>query len=656
MNRIIKILFATFVIFITMSSVSCKQKNEEEKVKITYLDTDDTILYETDIYKGEDAPEVIIVKEGYTFIGWDKELKNVQTDLTVKAMFTAKKFKVKFLIDGVTKKEETVEYGKSATAPEVEKEGYRFIGFDQDFSHVTSDLTINAKFEKLSYTIKFVVDGKIIKEEIVEYGESANAPTDFENDSFKFLGWDQDFSHVTSDLTINAKIEKLTANISYYVDGEKVNLSPSTFKIGTVSTLPKPEKEGYEFVGWFLSDISLTSYEQITEKNTNDIQLYARFIEVEKHNKLVLPETSMHFTGINKIPHSSGNGTYVYQPVLPDNAVEKSRVAYDWSTSDDSIASVSTFSSITAKSLGYCVLTATLKTDASVFINCVIKSTANGIEFATIEEANKLEICTVTFVDKDDNIIAVKKTVKGGNVILPVPPKYEGLAFAGWSSDNYNITSSVTIKATYKEGTNNYQGKSFAIIGDSISTYSNYIPKGFASFYPYPTADVNDVNMTWWMQVINKLGGTLFVNNSYSGTCVADQSTNATKNYSRLEYTKLQNEAPDVILIYMGSNDCYASSVSLNAFDLGYKEMIENLKKICPNSEIVLCSLATTSFYSATKQASCNEIIHKYGKEFNLKVVEMKDVDLSNYLVDSAHPKHEGMKKFAEGVIEGLLK
>ena len=55
MNRIIKILFATFVIFITMSSVSCKQKNEEEKVKITYLDTDDTILYETDIYKGEDV-------------------------------------------------------------------------------------------------------------------------------------------------------------------------------------------------------------------------------------------------------------------------------------------------------------------------------------------------------------------------------------------------------------------------------------------------------------------------------------------------------------------------------------------------------------------------------------------------------------------------
>lgn len=655
MNRIIKILFATFVIFITMSSVSCKQKNEE-KVKITYLDTDDTILYETDIYKGEDAPEVIIVKEGYTFIGWDQELKNVQTDLTVKARYTAKKFLVKFLVDGVTKKEETVEYGKSATAPEIEKEGYEFIGFDQDFSYVTRDLTINAKFEKLSYTVKFVVNGKIIKEEIVEYGESANAPTDFEDDSFEFIDWDQDFSYVTSDLTINAEIKKLTANISYYVDGEKINLSPSTFKIGTVSTLPKVEKEGYEFVGWFLSDISLTSYEQITEKNENDIKLYARFVEVEKQNKLILPDTPMHFTGITKIPHSSGNGTYVYQPVLPDNAVEKSKVAYDWSTSDDSIATVSAFSSITAKSLGYCVLTATLKTDATVFINCVIKSTANGIEFATIEEANNLEICTVTFVDKDDNVIAIKKTVKGGNVILPVPPKYEGLAFTGWSRDNYNITSSVTIKATYKEGTNNYQGKSFAIIGDSISTYSNYIPKGFASFYPYPTADVNDVNMTWWMQVINKIGGTLFVNNSYSGTCVADQSANATKNYSRLEYTKLQNETPDVILIYMGSNDCYASSVSLNAFDLGYKEMIENLKKICPNSEIVLCSLATTSFYSATKQASCNEIIYKYGKEFNLKVVEMKDVDLSNYLVDSAHPKYEGMKKFAEGVIEGLLK
>ena len=80
------------------------------------------------------------------------------------------------------------------------------------------------------------------------------------------------------------------------------------------------------------------------------------------------------------------------------------------------------------------------------------------------------------------------------------------------------------------------------ILGDSYSTYEGYIPDGFSAFYPYPTADVSDVNMTWWMQVVNKMGGTLFVNNSYSGTCVADGSSNATKNMSRLEYTTISEK------------------------------------------------------------------------------------------------------------------
>ena len=75
------------------------------------------------------------------------------------------------------------------------------------------------------------------------------------------------------------------------------------------------------------------------------------------------------------------------------------------------------------------------------------------------------------------------------------------------------------ITAKYKKGESKYLGKKFSIIGDSISTYQDYIPKGYPCFYPYPTADVYDVNMTWWMMTINRLGGGLFINNSYSGSC-----------------------------------------------------------------------------------------------------------------------------------------
>ena len=53
---------------------------------------------------------------------------------------------------------------------------------------------------------------------------------------------------------------------------------------------------------------------------------------------------------------------YVYQPVFPTTANSQVTL-YDWSTSDSSIATVSTWSSISAKKAGYCVLTATLKTN-----------------------------------------------------------------------------------------------------------------------------------------------------------------------------------------------------------------------------------------------------------------------------------------------------
>ena len=124
-------------------------------------------------------------------------------------------------------------------------------------------------------------------------------------------------------------------------------------------------------------------------------------------------------------------------------------------------------------------------------------------------------------IDKDGEIIETQKVLSNQSAIAPIPPVYEGLAFNGWNKPITNITEDTTIQATYIEGNNKYTGKKFAFIGDSISTYQDYIPDGYDCFYPYPTADVNDVNFTWWMQVVNKLGAGLFVNNSYSGSCVS---------------------------------------------------------------------------------------------------------------------------------------
>ncbi len=640
------ILFACF-------AGSCKKK--VNTYTVTFMDGDTVLKTET-VNEGENAVGLTPTKEGFEFIGWSISIENVKNDIVTYAIFDAKTYTVTFMVNDEVYATKTCQYNGNVVAPtRPQLEGHVFKGWDGSLKNITSDITINAKFEKIEYKVTFYdCDGNPIESQYVKYQESAFAPTITSDEYYNFTGWDKDFSSITDDLDVYATAEKIKGKIEYYFGEEKLNLTPNSYQLGEVTQLPIPSKDGYYFVGWFLSDISLTEYKQIDETATGDFSLQARFIELEKQNLIQLPDTPYHFTNIQKIKHSSGD-FYVYQPDLP-SGVNVSKQAYDWSTSDSSIATVSQYSSITINSAGYCILTATSKDNPALIINAVIKTTVDNIYIVTEEEANTIEICDVTFLGKDGEVISTTKCHKGGNVIYPAAPIYDGYKFIGWDKQNYNITNNTTIQATYEYGQNHFNGKSFAFIGDSISTYLNYIPDGFKAFYPYPTADVSDVNMTWWMQVVNKMGGTLFVNNSYSGTCVADTSINATKNPSRLEYTTISGETPDVIIIYMGSNDCASSAVTTAMFEKGYSEMIENLKKLCPNSEIILLTLCTSPFYQASEQALYNDIIKAKGLEYGLNVLDISKASLAGHLVDSAHPAFSGMQVVANKVVEELNK
>ena len=46
--------------------------------------------------------------------------------------------------------------------------------------------------------------------------------------------------------------------------------------------------------------------------------------------------------------------------------------------------------------------------------------------------------------------------------------------------------------------------------------------------------------------------------------------------------------------------------------------MLDNLQTIAPDSEIILCTLATSPFYTEANRISYNDVITNYGKEYNL--------------------------------------
>lgn len=98
------------------------------------------------------------------------------------------------------------------------------------------------------------------------------------------------------------------------------------------------------------------------------------------------------------------------------------------------------------------------------------------------------------------------------------------------------------------------------IIGDSISTFSGWIPNGYVAYYPHSTgsvADLEDVSQTWWHRLIYTLlpDATLDRNLSYSATCVA--KTGSGSQYDQNDFvTRCTGfDDPDIVIIHGGTND-----------------------------------------------------------------------------------------------------
>lgn len=105
-----------------------------------------------------------------------------------------------------------------------------------------------------------------------------------------------------------------------------------------------------------------------------------------------------------------------------------------------------------------------------------------------------------------------------------------------------------------------FMGKSLSICGDSISTFTGYIPYDYDKCYP-EKGQILDVNDTWWMQVIKKTGMKLCSNASFSGSTVSGEADDmesgrwACGNRRISDLAGNTGEEPDIILILMGTND-----------------------------------------------------------------------------------------------------
>ncbi|MBQ2892384.1 MAG: InlB B-repeat-containing protein [Bacilli bacterium] len=518
-----------------------------------------------------------------------------------------------------------------------------------------SENGVNYKDYHLDYTLKrFVVNfydqnSKNLKTQIVNYGESATAP---EMDERLIVTWDKDFTNVTEMLSVNCSIEYKYYYIEFYDGQNKLDLEIDRYTPGEEIELPTPSKEGHEFIGWFNSNISMQRYDKITSDVKGDLKLTAKFNRID-YSTVTLPQASGQLVGIN-IYESDGH-TF-YQPILPGTAPQ-GLSNYDWSSSDTSIATLSSFGSIAIGRPGYVIITGTLKSDPTKKYNGYFKTTTSGIQMVSLDYLKNLKPVTITFKGFDGKVIEEQKVIQGGYLFYPSVEVIEGYKFVGWDKEVFEANEDTTINALYEKGTNEYNGKSFGVIGDSISTFLGYIPTGYSHFYPYPTADVCDIYQTWWMRTINKLGGSLFLNNSYSGSCVAAGIPSDSQNPDRLSKFMMNGQTPEYIIIFMGSNDL-ASGINATLFEKAYRKMLDELLKLNPEFKFILCTLPENLLYKKNEELRIeyNDIIEKISIDYEQKLVDLEKFSLVGNLVDSAHPNKTGMKEMSEYFLNELLK
>lgn len=235
------------------------------------------------------------------------------------------------------------------------------------------------------------------------------------------------------------------------------------------------------------------------------------------------------------------------------------------------------------------------------------------------------------------------------------------------------------------QGKNKFYGKQFSILGDSVSTLEGFNPKGYNVFYAGENCELSGVNEmadTWWGRVIDFFGGELLVNNSWSGSRVT-QLPNSDSLFpsgcsdERTGSLHIRNIMPDIIIVYLGTND-WANGVLFENealsgvwqqyngdFCRAYTTMLRKLKANYTNAEIWCCTLCATfmssnpSFdfpcvYNGNDINEYNRIIETVAKQYDCKIIDLFSYHIPYDSIDGSHPNTNGMNTLATLMIRSI--
>ena len=209
------------------------------------------------------------------------------------------------------------------------------------------------------------------------------------------------------------------------------------------------------------------------------------------------------------------------------------------------------------------------------------------------------------------------------------------------------------------------QGKKLSILGDSISTYHgisdspDYQKRLYynPSFYrlPFP------VEKTYWHRVMERLGLSLCVNNSFSGgnLCGEDNEDSGERRAAYLSNS--DGEVPDLIIVFMGINDL-GRGIATDVFAASYERTLFAIKAAYPKALVCAVTLPDRAAFIRARTEAFNAAIERAVANAgeNFFIADLFHSRLQNdfyYIntVDGLHPDEDGMAYIAE-VVEAAIR
>ena len=389
-------------------------------------------------------------KTGYTFKAWDPALpKTMPVDgFQTKATWTINQYTVKFVADEKVVSEETLDYGKSITAPEVPaKEGHTG-AWDKEVAETVpaENVTYTAVYTPIDYTITFDTDGgSEVAAITLPYGSAIKAPENPTKEGYTFKAWDP---ALPKTMPVDGFQTKATWTINQYTvkfvsEGETIYEKELDY--GAEITAPAdPTRAGWVFLGWSPEVDATVPAKDVTytAQWKQDI-ITLRFVFWDDNKVEYQYKPGEEITEIPEVPAREGYTFKGWDKTIPEVMPEDVEngvliITANWSVNKYDVYFIANGKTVKKQTMTYgstIVAPEAPEVEGYTFVGWTpeVAETvpANNVWYEAVYEVNTY---TVTYY-VDGEVVNVAEVKYGEEIPAYEPTVEEGMKFDGWQEE-----------------------------------------------------------------------------------------------------------------------------------------------------------------------------------------------------------------------------